>query len=99
MRAIRYLALTLLVTGVLADDEDRSVAADDLALLAHRLHRRSYLHDPLRMDSCGTALAAGAAAATTRGMLLAAKNTPRRARPVMVAKARLRPAWRGGARE
>src|SRR6476620_7207959 len=76
------LPLPLLVTGVLADDEDRSVAADDLALLAHRLHRRSYLHDPLRMDSCGTALAAGAAAATTRGMLLAAKNTPRRARPV-----------------
>src|SRR3954447_16695968 len=46
IRAIRYLALTLLVAGVLADDEDRAVAADDLALLAHRLDRRSYLHGP-----------------------------------------------------
>src|SRR4051794_867546 len=46
IRAIRYLALTLLVAGVLADDEHRAMAADDLALLAHRLDRRSYLHDP-----------------------------------------------------
>jgi hypothetical protein len=38
------LALPLLVTGVLADDEDPAVTADDLALLAHRLDRRSYLH-------------------------------------------------------
>jgi hypothetical protein len=37
------------MTLVLADDEDRSVAADDLALLAHRLDRRSYLHDPFQM--------------------------------------------------
>src|SRR5918999_1167271 len=49
--AIRAIALTLplLVSGVLADDEDPSVAADDLALLAHRLDRRSYLHGPFRL--------------------------------------------------
>src|SRR5215211_180633 len=40
------LSLPLLVPGVLADHEDRAVAANDLALLAHRLDRRSYLHDP-----------------------------------------------------
>jgi hypothetical protein len=49
MRAICELPLTLLVTRVLADHEDRAVAADDLALLAHRLDRRSYLHDPFRL--------------------------------------------------
>src|SRR3954465_13048477 len=49
MRAMSLLALTLLVPRVLADHEDRAVAADDLALLAHRLHRRSYLHDPFRL--------------------------------------------------
>src|ERR671911_2974591 len=48
IRAIR-LPLPLLVSRVLADDEDPSVAADDLALLAHRLHRRSYLHGPFRL--------------------------------------------------
>src|SRR5579883_1425738 len=37
-------ALPLLVTGVLADHEDAPVAADHLALLAHRLHAGSYLH-------------------------------------------------------
>jgi hypothetical protein len=37
------------MTLVLADDENRSVTADDLALLAHRLDRRSYLHDPFRL--------------------------------------------------
>src|SRR4051812_32680630 len=46
IRAMSALPLTLLVPGVLADHEHRAVAADDLALLAHRLHRRSYLHDP-----------------------------------------------------
>src|SRR5919206_678273 len=50
MRAIRRSPLALLVTRVLADDEHRSVAADDLALLAHRLDRRSYLHDPFRLE-------------------------------------------------
>src|ERR671919_1022485 len=49
--AIRAMALPLplLVSRVLADDEDPSVAADDLALLAHRLDRRSYLHGPFRL--------------------------------------------------
>src|SRR3954470_15838150 len=47
MRAIRSsLSLPLLVARVLADHEDGAVATDDLALLAHRLDRRSYLHDP-----------------------------------------------------
>src|SRR5215212_5266390 len=45
MRAIP-LALPLLVTRVLADHEHRAVAANDLALLAHGLDRRSDLHAP-----------------------------------------------------
>jgi len=49
MRAIVRLPLTLLVSRVRADDEDPAVAPDDLALLAHRLYRRSYLHDPFRL--------------------------------------------------
>src|ERR1700679_1083789 len=49
IRAICRLALPLLVTLVLADDEHRFVAADNPALLAHRLDRRSYLHDPFRL--------------------------------------------------
>src|SRR5918994_6424812 len=49
MRAMAYLPLPLLVSRVLADDEDPSVAADDLALLTHRLDRRSYLHGPFRL--------------------------------------------------
>src|SRR5215212_10116526 len=36
--------LPLLVTGVLADHEHRTAAADDLALLAHGLDRCSDLH-------------------------------------------------------
>src|SRR5438132_5631014 len=40
------LPLTLLVTRVLADHEHGAVTADDLALLAHRLDRRSDLHAP-----------------------------------------------------
>src|SRR3954471_2616505 len=48
IRAISESPLALLVAGVLADDEHRAVTADDLALLAHRLDRRSYLHDPFR---------------------------------------------------
>src|SRR4051812_5349981 len=43
------LPLTLLMPGVLADHEHPPVAADDLALFTHRLHRRSYLHDPFRL--------------------------------------------------
>jgi hypothetical protein len=43
MRAMP-LPLPLLVAGVRADHQDRAMAADDLALLAHRLDRRSDLH-------------------------------------------------------
>jgi hypothetical protein len=38
------LTLTLLVSGVLTDHQDRAVAADDLALFAHRLYGSSNLH-------------------------------------------------------
>src|SRR3954451_15811059 len=48
IRAKVLLPLPLLVSWVLADHEHPPVAADDLALLAHRLDRRSYLHDPFR---------------------------------------------------
>src|SRR5215212_3265273 len=66
MRAIACaLPLPLLVTGVGADDQHAPVAADDLALLAHRLDRRSYLHDPFRLVPIDSALAAVPAAATT----------------------------------
>src|SRR6476469_4317151 len=44
IRAMRGLALTLLVSGVLADHQDRPIAADDLALFAHRLYGSSNLH-------------------------------------------------------
>src|SRR4051812_11937185 len=49
MRAMTNLPLPLLVAWVGADHEHPAVAADDLALLAHRLDRRSYLHDPFRL--------------------------------------------------
>src|SRR5919109_446468 len=49
IRAIVALPLALLVSRVLADHEHPPVAADDLALLAHRLDRRSYLHGPFRL--------------------------------------------------
>jgi hypothetical protein len=38
IRAIDQLPLPLLVAGVLTDHQDRAVAADDLALLAHGLN-------------------------------------------------------------
>src|SRR5215213_5537058 len=57
IRAIPPLPLPLLVTGVLADHEHPPVAADDLALLAHRLDRGSYLHVPFRLASRKEALA------------------------------------------
>src|SRR5947209_4425946 len=95
MPAIRAMLsrspLPLLVTRVLADHEDRAVAADDLALLAHGLDRRPYLHCPLRLDSRAAALAAVPAAATAPRKLLAARNTPERARPSMVAISGRRP--------
>src|ERR671924_2212486 len=83
IRAISGSPLTLLVTRVLADHEDRAMAADDLALLAHGLDRRPYLHVPLRLDSRAAALAAVPAAATAPRKLLAAKNTLVRARPTI----------------
>src|SRR3954452_8768192 len=67
MRAMVSLPLPLLVALVLADDKDPAVAPDDLALLAHRLDRRSYLHVSFRADPGGMALRAGAAPATSRG--------------------------------
>src|SRR4051794_38304221 len=51
MRAMFLLALPLLVSRVLTDHEDPAVPTDDLALLAHRLDRGSYLHDPFRASS------------------------------------------------
>src|SRR3954463_11020718 len=68
MRAIRCLPLPLLVTLVLTDDKDPAVAPDDLALLAHRLDRRSYLHVSFRADPGGTALEAVPASATSPRM-------------------------------
>ena len=59
------LPLTLLVAWVLADHKNNAVAANYLALFAHRFDRRSYLHDPFRLVSNGVALAAGPAAATS----------------------------------
>src|SRR3954447_5650772 len=85
-----FLPLSLLVSRVLADDENPPVAADDLALLAHRLHRRSYLHGPFRLMIQTWALAAGAATATLRrnGTVRSARALPGlRARPRIVAKA------------
>ena len=41
------LALLLLVLRVYTDDHNAALAANDLALLADRLYRRSYLHDIL----------------------------------------------------
>ena len=40
----RFLALLLLVLRVLADNHNLALTANDLALLADRLYRRSYLH-------------------------------------------------------
>src|SRR3954447_3002079 len=82
------LALPLLVTGVLADHEHPPVAADDLALLAHRLDRGSYLHVPFRLASRKEALAEPSAAAA---ILRRLDRTPRLGWP----KARLRSIAKG----
>src|SRR5215213_9498369 len=66
MRAIE-LPLTLLVTRIGADHENRAMATDDLALFAHRLHRRSYLHEPLLADVRNRARDEPAAGATSEG--------------------------------
>src|SRR4051812_7437445 len=56
------------------------MAADDLALLAHRLDRRSYLHGPFRLESDAAALAAVMAAApTARNAACSKKHAPRSA--------------------
>ena len=47
-----FLALTLLVAGVLADDEHLAMASDDLALIAHFLDRRTYLHNSIPFGKC-----------------------------------------------
>src|SRR5215211_5625027 len=62
IRAKVLLPLPLLVSWVLADHEDPPVTADDLALLAHRLDRGSYRHDPFR--SCSRRGGSGDRAAT-----------------------------------
>jgi hypothetical protein len=62
-----HLPLTLLVTWIGADDQHLSMAADDLALLAHRLDRRSYLHEPLLADVRNRARDEPAAGATSEG--------------------------------
>ena len=51
-QAVRLLALLLLVLRVLADDHNLALAANDLALFADRLYRRSYLHDILPPSMC-----------------------------------------------
>ena len=46
-------ALSLLVLRVLADNHDSSFSIDNLALLAHRFHRRTNLHNPASfLDVC-----------------------------------------------
>src|SRR5690349_25175433 len=75
MRAIP-LPLPLLVAGIGTDDQHRSVAADDLALLAHGLDRRSDLHDSFRKEGDPAPRAAKKGA---------------QARPARLAKVRRRP--------
>src|SRR4051812_7497516 len=43
--ALRALSLLHLVLGVVTDNQDHALAANDLASLAARLDGRSYLHD------------------------------------------------------
>src|SRR5690348_230892 len=71
IRAIA-LSLSLLVPRIRADDEHPPVTADDLALLAHRLDRRSYFHVgfvflfvTFGSGSFGGALETGTVAATS----------------------------------
>jgi hypothetical protein len=43
-QAVSPSTLALLMLGVFADDHDPAFSLDNLALIAHRLHRRSYFH-------------------------------------------------------
>src|SRR4051812_292284 len=97
MRAMSALPLPLLVALVLADHKDPAVAPDDLALLAHRLDRRSYLHVSFRADPGDAALGAGTAPATTPRMkqTLAQASLGRlRARPGSIATCFPASTWR-----
>src|SRR5438876_12369955 len=85
MRAISS-PLPLLVALALAYDDHHPVTADDLAFLAHRLDRRSYLHDPFRrLAPRDRALAAARAAATQPGTCPHAPTARIRAGHSMVA--------------
>ena len=48
-----FLALTLLVARILTDDENLAMASDNLALVAHLLDRRTYLHITF-LSVCGS---------------------------------------------
>src|SRR3954471_4608092 len=78
-------ALPLLVTRIRADHQDRTVAADDLALLAHGLDRRPYLHFPLRFSPRDASRSAFSPASPTPRKLPAARSAAVKARPHMVA--------------
>src|SRR3954451_20462561 len=72
IRAIcaRPLALPLLVSRIRADHQDRTVAADDLALFAHRLYGSSNLHcSGLCIENRTPASPRSWAAGTTSGPL------------------------------
>src|SRR3954469_11438153 len=95
------LPLPLLVTLVGADHEHPAVTPDDLALLAHRLDRRSYLHVSFRADPGEAALVAGTAPATTprkkRNLAHDELGRPR-TRPRSIATCGPTSSWRNGAR-
>src|SRR4028118_393777 len=59
IRAMVPLPLPLLVAWIGADDENPPVTADDLALLAPRLDRRSDLHCSLSADTGWTSSVTG----------------------------------------
>lgn len=44
-RFVRESTLTLFVFWILTNDSDTAFSLDDLAFLADRFYRRSYLHD------------------------------------------------------
>src|SRR3954447_17264032 len=101
MRAMVRLPLPLLVALVLADHEDPAVTPDDLALLAHRLDRRAYLHVSFRATQGSAALAAVPPPATApRKKRSPAPPGPGRpeARPRSIATCVAASSWRAAAR-